>query len=87
MSGGIFWKLHHISLLILFVDHWMSIAICFYHNHTIPPQVAVKDATFEENHNIACAWAKLMNDGKPFADMMVARDAMQREFNTGPTKK
>lgn len=43
-------------------------------------QVAVKGAQFEENHDIAMTLARMMNDGKPFADMMHCRDMMLKEL-------
>ena len=42
--------------------------------------MAVKDAKFEENHDVACALASMLNEGKSFGDMMIARDTMQKEL-------
>ena len=47
----------------------------------------MKDANFEENFDIACALAKMMNSGKSFSDMMAARDVMQNDLKDKVLKR
>ena len=49
-------------------------------NFTTPHQVAVKGASFEKCHDIACTLASMLNDGKTFDDMMICRGMMINEL-------
>ena len=49
-------------------------------NWNIAHQLAVKGASFEQCHDIACALASMLNDGKTFDDMMVCRGTMINEL-------